>query len=134
MKIYAKNRCRRTRKKTAGICGYLKGNTAQRLCVRCKVRFLVRLHKKLAGILTYVKRFLCDMTENMQADDVQSRQAFFVRCCLNSLYDFYLQLKDVFFLFLFAISDYIISYFSQYKMHKAVEFMHKMIQFYWNQQ
>ena len=27
--------------------------------------------------------FLCDMTENLQADGVQSRQAGFVRCCLN---------------------------------------------------
>jgi len=26
---------------------------------------------------------LCDMTENLQADGVQSRQAGFVRCCLN---------------------------------------------------
>jgi hypothetical protein len=41
------------------------------------------LHKNSAGILPYVKGFLCDMTENLQADGVQSRQAGFVRCCLN---------------------------------------------------
>ncbi|MEO3136009.1 hypothetical protein [Ruminococcus bicirculans (ex Wegman et al. 2014)] len=26
---------------------------------------------------------MCDMTENLQADGVQSRQVGFVRCCLN---------------------------------------------------
>ena len=35
------------------------------------------------GILTYVKGFLCKMTENIQADSVQRRQAVFVRCCLK---------------------------------------------------
>ena len=59
------------------------GNTAQRLCVRCAVRFFVRLHKFDAAILSYYKENLCDMTENMQADDVQSRQACFVRRCLK---------------------------------------------------
>ena len=58
------------------------GNTAQRLYVRCAVRFFVRLHKFDAAILTYCKENLCDMTENMQADDVQSRQVCFVRYCL----------------------------------------------------
>jgi len=42
------------------------------------------LHKKFAGRLSPVKDFLCDMTENMKAYDVQSRQACFVRCCLKS--------------------------------------------------
>ncbi|WP_370816677.1 hypothetical protein [Ruminococcus sp.] len=46
-------------------------------------QIFVRLHKNSAGILPYVKGFLCDMTENLQADGVQSRQAGFVRCCLN---------------------------------------------------
>ena len=40
-----------------------KGNTAQSLCVRCVVRFFG------------------NMTENLHADCVQSRQAGFVRCC-----------------------------------------------------
>ena len=31
----------------------------------------------------YGKGFLGNMPENMQADFVQSRQAGFVRCCLN---------------------------------------------------
>ena len=61
------------------------GNTAQRLCVRCEVRFFVRLYKIDAGILAYVKEILCKITENLQADDVQSFQAVFVRCCLQYL-------------------------------------------------
>ena len=44
--------------------------------------FFVRLYRNSAGILSYVKGFLCKMTENMSADSVQSRQAGFVRCCL----------------------------------------------------
>ena len=51
--------------------------------MRCVVRFFVRLHKNFAGILSYVKGFLCDMMGNMQADYVQSRQACFVQCFLN---------------------------------------------------
>ncbi len=39
------------------------GNTTQSLCVRCVVRFFG------------------NMTENLHADCVQSRQAGFVRCC-----------------------------------------------------
>ena len=45
--------------------------------------FFVRLYRNFAGILTYVKGFLCKMTENMSADSVQSRQASFVQCCLK---------------------------------------------------
>ncbi len=45
--------------------------------------FFVRLYRNSAGILSYVKEFLCKMTENMQADSVKSRQAGFVRCCLK---------------------------------------------------
>jgi len=40
-----------------------------------------------AGILTYVKEFVCKMPENMQADVPQSRQAVFVRCCLKATPD-----------------------------------------------
>ncbi|EDS00354.1 hypothetical protein EUBSIR_01771 [[Eubacterium] siraeum DSM 15702] len=40
------------------------------------------MYGKTAGILTYVKGFLCNITEKMQADDVQSFYAFFVRYCL----------------------------------------------------
>ena len=47
------------------------GNTAQPLCVRCEIRFFVRVHKFDAGGLTPGKENLCAMTENMQADDVQ---------------------------------------------------------------
>ncbi|WP_455126385.1 hypothetical protein, partial [Ruminococcus sp.] len=36
-----------------------------------------------AGILPYGKGFLGNMTENLHADCVQSRQAGFVRCCLK---------------------------------------------------
>ena len=46
--------------------------------------FFVRLYRNSAGILSYVKGFLCKMTENMSTDSVQSRQAGFVRCCLYS--------------------------------------------------
>ena len=63
---------------------YNKGNTAQRLWCRCAVRFFGRLCINFAGILTYVKKFVCKMPENMQADVPQSRQAVFVRCCLNN--------------------------------------------------
>ena len=45
-------------------------------------RFFVRSPKNSAGILSYVKGFLGKMTEKMQTDDVLSRQAVFVRCCL----------------------------------------------------
>ena len=61
-------------------CGIL-GNTAQRLCVRCVVRFFGRLPRNSAGILPYGKGFLGNMTENLHADCVQSRQAGFVRYC-----------------------------------------------------
>ena len=46
-------------------------------------RFFVRLSKNSTGILSYVKEFLGEMTEKMQTDDVLSRQAVFVRCCLE---------------------------------------------------
>ena len=39
------------------------GNTAQLRCADCEVRFFVRLYKKIEGLLTQVKRFLCSMTE-----------------------------------------------------------------------
>jgi hypothetical protein len=35
--------------------------------------------------LSPVKGFLCEMTENMQADGVQNRQMFFVRYCLKTV-------------------------------------------------
>ena len=60
-----------------------KGNTAQRLRRRYAVRFFGRLCRNFAGILTYVKKFMCKMPENMQVYALQSRQAVFVRCCLN---------------------------------------------------
>ena len=41
-----------------------------------------RLCINFAGILTYVKKFVCKMPENMQADVPQSRQAVFVQWCL----------------------------------------------------
>ena len=53
------------------------------MCVRCEVRFFVRLYKIDAGILAYVKEILCKIKENLQADDVQSFQAVFVRRCLK---------------------------------------------------
>ena len=49
------------------------GNTAQRLCTDCEVRFFVRLYENDAGILAYSKEFSCKMTENMQARRTQSR-------------------------------------------------------------
>ena len=42
------------------------GNTAQRLWCRCAVRFYDRLCINFAGILTYVKEFVCKMPENMR--------------------------------------------------------------------
>ncbi|MBS6819252.1 MAG: hypothetical protein KH227_08745 [Ruminococcus bicirculans] len=57
------------------------GNATQGLCVRCVVRFFVRASKSDAGWLTPVKELLGDMAENLQADCVQSRQAFLVRHC-----------------------------------------------------
>ncbi|MBS6596732.1 MAG: hypothetical protein KH326_06665, partial [Ruminococcus callidus] len=47
-------------------------------------RFFGRLHRNSAGILSYGKGFLGNMTENLQADCVQSRQAGFMQCFLNS--------------------------------------------------
>lgn len=67
-------------------CFYIKGNTAQRLCKRYAVNFFVRLYKNFVGILTYVKKFMCDMTENWQVDFVQSSKAVFVRCCQKKIY------------------------------------------------
>ncbi len=58
------------------------GNTAQRTVRQMCSRFFVRSSKNSAGILAYVKGFLGKMTEKMQTDDVLSRQAVFVRCCL----------------------------------------------------
>ena len=60
------------------------GNTAQRLCDRCVVKFFVRLPRNSAGILPYGKGFLGNMTGNLQANGVQSRQTLFVWCCLYS--------------------------------------------------
>ena len=74
---------------------HFKGNTAQNLCWRCADRFFVRLYRNSAGILTYVKGFLCKMTENMQADSVQSRQAGFVRCCLKPCQKMPLKIKFI---------------------------------------
>ena len=49
------------------------------MCVRCVVRFFGRLHRNSAGILPYGKGFLGNMTENLQADCVQSCQAGFIQ-------------------------------------------------------
>ena len=51
--------------------------------MHCAVRFIVRLNKNSAGILTYVKVFLSRMTEKTQARHAPSREAVFVRCCLK---------------------------------------------------
>ena len=61
------------------------GNTEYSLCVRCVVRFFGRLHRNSAGILPYGKGFLGNMTENLQADCVQSRQAGFIQRFLYSI-------------------------------------------------
>ena len=60
--------------------------------------FFVRLYRNSAGILSYVKGFLCKMAENMSADSVQSRQAGFVRCCLKrpSVLSAFLHLSSAF--------------------------------------
>ena len=57
------------------------GNTAQRLCDRCVVKFFVRWNKKRSEYLMYSRAFLWNMTGNLQADGVQSRQTLFVRYC-----------------------------------------------------
>ena len=56
---------------------------SRNLCARCR-KICKQMCRKadFAGILTYVKEFVCKMPENMQADVPQSRQAVFVRCCL----------------------------------------------------
>ena len=48
------------------IFSHILGNTAQRLWCRCAVRFYGRLCINFAGILTYVKEFVCKMPENMR--------------------------------------------------------------------
>ena len=80
--MVCKNGCTLYHKWILSYCDGFIGNTAQSLCVRCAARFFGRLRRNFAGILSYVKRFLCNMTENQQADCVQSRQAGFVRYCL----------------------------------------------------
>ena len=60
------------------------GNTAGPLYVRHAVKFFVRLAKFTAGILTYFKVNLGNMTENLQVDGVQRYPPVVVRCCLNS--------------------------------------------------
>ena len=59
------------------------GNTAQRLCDRCVVKFFVRWNKKRSEYLMYSRAFLWNMTGNLQADGVQNRQTLFVRYCLE---------------------------------------------------
>ena len=59
------------------------GQHRTKLVVRCVVRFFGRLPRNSAGILPYGKGFLGNMTENLHADCVQSRQAGFVRCRLR---------------------------------------------------
>ncbi|MEE0507349.1 MAG: hypothetical protein UDL61_12335, partial [Ruminococcus callidus] len=49
------------------------------------VRFFGRLHRNSAGILPYGKGFLGNMTENLQADCVQSRQAGFIQRFLRKI-------------------------------------------------
>ncbi|WP_028509203.1 hypothetical protein [Ruminococcus sp. NK3A76] len=58
------------------------GNTAGPLYVRHAVIFSVRLAKFTAGILTYFKVNLGNMTENLQVDGVQRYPPVVVRCCL----------------------------------------------------
>ena len=80
--MVCKNGCTLYHNGFSSYCDGFIGNTAQSLCVRCAARFFGRLRRNFAGILSYVKGFLCNMTENQQADCVQSRQAGFVRYCL----------------------------------------------------
>jgi len=47
---------------------------------------LFPLPKFDAGLLAQVKENLGNMTEFMQADDVQRRKPVVVRCCLNDIY------------------------------------------------
>ena len=61
---------------------FIYGNTVQRLCDRCVVKFFVRWNKKRSEYLMYSRAFLWNMTGNLQADGVQSRQTLFVRYCL----------------------------------------------------
>ena len=53
------------------------------IVVQMRSRFFVRLRKKLAGILSYVKSFLRDMAEKLQVAVRQRRQPLIVRCCLK---------------------------------------------------
>ena len=71
--MVCKNGCTLYHNGFSSYCDGFIGNTAQSLCVRCAARFFGRLRRNFAGILSYVKRFLCNMTENQQADCVQSR-------------------------------------------------------------
>ena len=47
-----------------------KGNTAQSLCGRNADIFFVRLHRIFESTLSYGKRIMCKMTENLQVHDV----------------------------------------------------------------
>ena len=60
------------------------GNTAGPLYARYAVRFINRLPKFTAGILSYFKVNLGDMTENMQVYGTQRREPVVVRCCLKA--------------------------------------------------
>lgn len=52
------------------------------IVVLAAVRFFVKLYGKFAGILPYVKNFLCNMAENMAADRAAKAQPIIMRCCL----------------------------------------------------
>ncbi len=53
------------------------------IVVLAAVRFFVRLCKNFEGILTYVEKFLCNMTEKMTIDRTAKAEPVIVRCCLN---------------------------------------------------
>ena len=72
-----------TRQKSADGLSPFKATPHKACAEDAPTDFFVRLYRNSAGILSYVKGFLCKMTENMSADSVQSRQAGFVRCCLK---------------------------------------------------
>ena len=53
------------------------------IVVRLRSGFFIRLDKLSAGRLTPVKRNLCKLVKNMQANVRQKRKLLIVRCCLN---------------------------------------------------
>ena len=81
------------------IVGFRKGNTAQRLCDRCVVKFFVRWNKKRSEYLMYSRAFLWNMRVCFVSDVCRLRRQIFwemkgktekILCGFSSIFPKYL--------------------------------------------